>query len=240
MAETAGQAGVTPQIRLAVALVLAFACASVTRLEMLPMIAALALTVFVLSGTPIACLRRLFPAAFLAAVIFLVLAFFSGAEVLWALGPLHLRRDGVEAGALIAGRLLVIVTITLSLLGTLAPNRLAEAMRGLGLPVLVSDILALTLRYMGEMRAQLDRAENARRLRGGKNGLRGLQERGMMIAHILIATQYRAETVWAAMRLRGHGQHEPPHAVLGPRDWFVMAAALATGISVVALDRVWL
>lgn len=240
MAEAAGQAGLTPQIRLAVALVLAFACASVTRPETLPVIAALALTVLALSVTPLTCLRRLLPAALLAAAIFLVLAFFSGAEVLWTFGPLRLRREGVEAGALIAGRLLVIVTITLSLLSTLPPHRLAEALRGLGLPALVSDILALTLRYMGEMRAQLDRAETARRLRGGQNGWRGLPERGMMIAHVLIATQNRAETVWAAMRLRGHGRHEPPRAVVGPRDWMVLGAALMVGASVVAFDRGWI
>lgn len=237
MAEAAPRLPDCPRTRLIVALILAFAFASVTQITSLPLLAAFALAALVASGQPLAVLARLRAPAMLALAIALALALFSGSDTLWQAGPLHLRSDGVAAGALVALRLLAIVTLTLVLLGSLPPHKLAEALRSLGLPAILSDLVMLTLRYIDEMRARLARAEAARRLRGGGAGSRALPERAAVFATALIHGQHRADRVWAAMRLRHYGAARPATRPFGLHDLLWIGAALALAAALVWLDR---
>lgn len=227
-----------PRIRLLLALILAFATASITQLSTLPLAVLAALILATLSGQTRTVLVRLRWAALLGAAILVSLTLFSGTETLWQAGPLRLRRDGLETGMLIAARLLAIVSMTLALLGSLPPPQLAQACRGIGLPGLISDLMMLTLRYIDDMRQELGRVELARRLRGGRPGWQALGSRGMIMATALVRSQYRADRVWAAMRLRGHerAQHRGQTAPTRT-DILWIAAALAVAVLIIVQDR---
>ncbi|NBB96960.1 MAG: cobalt ECF transporter T component CbiQ [Alphaproteobacteria bacterium] len=223
---------ITPRARILASLVLAFAVSAVTSPIMLPLLAMLAGVALWLGRAP---WRRLRAPLVLAAVFVLGLGLASGTTVLLPLGPLALHAEGVQAGAMIAARMLAIVALVRALLGRLSPQALADGLRGLYLPPVMADMTLLTLRYLDDARAELARAELARRLRGGPVGWRGLPDRAMILAASLIRAQDRAERVWAAMRLRGHGALRaaawPSAGELG-----VIGLAMACAAALLALD----
>lgn len=227
-----------PRARLAMALILAFGFAALGRVETLPVALVAALAIAWASGDTARVLRGLRSAVVLAGAFLVVLPLVVGPTVLWQAGPLRLRAEGMEAGLLVAGRLLAIVTVTLSLLATLPPHQLAAGLRGLRVPMLLADLMLLTLRYMAELRDTLLRARLARRLRGGRPGWRDLPGQGMTLAAALIRGQRRAETVWAAMRLRGHaaGLTAPLPQMTGRDRAGITLAALLAG-AILLLDR---
>lgn len=248
---SARRAPVQARTRLVAAVVLAFGFAAVTQAALVPLMLGLALALALGLGVaqpdgrraPLAALaarlaRGLRLPLVLALAALLTLPFLSGSTVIWQAGPLALRAEGLAAGALLAGRLVAIVTVALALLGPVAPMQLVAGMRGLGLPALMADLAALTLRYLDDLRAELARMRLARRLRGGREGWRALGAEGMILAAVLIRSHRRAERIWAAMRLRGHGAASvPPLPAPTGRDRAAMAAAVAVAVAVVVLDR---
>ncbi|TVQ56978.1 MAG: cobalt ECF transporter T component CbiQ [Rhodobacteraceae bacterium] len=227
-----------PRARLAMALVLAFGFAAVERAQTVPMLLTTAALIAIAAGTPTRTLRKLRGPLVLAAAFLVVMPLVAGPTTLWRAGPLRLRAEGLEAGLLLAGRLLAIVTVTLALLSTLPPHRLAAALRGLGAPALVADLMLLTLRYATEFREEMLRARLARRLRGGRRGWRDVGGHAATLAAALIRGQRRAEAVWTAMRLRGHASTlVAPTSALRPRDVGGVACAVGLALAAVALDR---
>ena len=222
----------SPRARIVASLVLAFALSGVTSAAMLPVLLLIAALALWQARGPWRWLRAPLGLA-LAFVLGLGLA--SGTTVLLPLGPLALHAEGVQAGAMIAARMLAIVALVRALLGRLSPQALADGLRGLYLPPVMADMTLLTLRYLDDARAELARAELARRLRGGPVGWRGLPDRAMILAASLIRAQDRAERVWAAMRLRGHGALRaaawPSVGELG-----VIGLAMACAAALLALD----
>jgi cobalt/nickel transport system permease protein len=180
--------------------------------------------------------RRLRAPFGLAAVFVLGLGLAAGDSVALRLGPVLLHREGLHAGTMIAARMLTIVAVVWLLLGRLSPQALADGLRGLGLPALMADMTLLTLRYLDTARAELARAELARRLRGGPTGWRALPDRAMILAAGLIRAQDRAERVWSAMRLRGHGAARPV-ARVGLAELAAPLLAIAMGAALLWLDR---
>lgn len=228
----------TPRARLVIALILAFGIAAIQTLAALPLVVLIAVSVTLASGQAYLVLQRLRGPALLALGVLVVLSLSSGQSVLAQLGPVALRLDGVQAGALIALRLLSIVALTLALLTPLSAFQLAGALRGLGVPVLMADLALLTMRYLDEVSAELRRAHLARRLRGGRAGWRALPEHAALLATSLIRAQSRAERLWAAMRLRGYGTGlAMPVAPLRAPDWLAMGAATGAALAVLWLDR---
>ena len=217
------------------ALVLAFGVAAVRDLAIVPVLLALACGVVWATATPV--LRRLRGPAVLAAGIALGLALTAGETVLWRAGPLALRAEGLAAGALVAGRLLAIVAMTLALLAPLTPQEPATGLRRLGLPAAMADLALLTLRYVDELQAELGRARLARALRGGVGGWRALPDHGLILAAALIRAEARAERLWAAMRLRGHGAQALDALPLGMGGWARIGLAVLAALTLVALDR---
>lgn len=228
----------SPRARLVIALLLAFGIASVQGLAVLPWVIALAVAVVLACGHSRLVLRRMRGPAALALGLALVLPLISGGAVLAQLGPLTLRLEGLQAAALIAGRLLAIVAVTLALLAPLTPFQLVAGLRGLRLPALMSDLALLTLRYLDEVRTDLRRAQLARQLRGGRGGWHALPDHARLLATSLIRAQARSERLWAAMRLRGYGAGlAPPLAPLLARDWAAITGAAILACGVIWLDR---
>ncbi len=230
MAET------SPRARLILALVLAFGFASVQGLAVLPLVMALALGVVLAFGAGRVVLRRMRAPLVLVLGIVLVLPVISGPTVLAQIGPLALRLEGLQAAALIAGRLLSIVAVTLALLATLSPFDLVAGLRALRVPALMTDLALLTLRYLEEVTAELRRGAIARRLRGGKRGWQALPDHALGLASSLIRAQARSERLWAAMRLRGYGMAPGPDAASLQR----FERVAITGAVIVALGVIWL
>ncbi|WP_223814251.1 energy-coupling factor transporter transmembrane component T family protein [Roseicitreum antarcticum] len=229
---------VSARARLVVVVVLAFGIASVEGLTVMPLIAAIAAGGLLASGQLRHIMARMRGAFALALAFLMVLPLVAGHTPLAQLGPLTLYLEGAQAGALIGGRLLAIVALTLGLLSTLPVFQLVAGLRGLGLPPLMADLALLTLRYLDEVSAQLARARLARRLRGGVRGWRALPDHALLLATGLIRAQARSEALWAAMRLRGYGAGLAARATpLGPRDWAAMLGAGAVAVALVALDR---
>ena len=224
--------------RLVMAFGLAFGFASVQNLAVLPALWIIAGAGVLASGRAWQILLRLRGAAVLAGAFMLILPLIAGETVLARLGPLVLYLEGAQAGALIAGRLLAIVAVTLALLSPLSPFELVAGMRALGVPALMADLALLTLRYMDEVAAQLARARLARRLRGGKSGWRGLPDHALLLATSLIRAQARSEQLWAAMRLRGYGAGlAAPAPPVSTRDWAFMTGAGVLVLAVIWVDR---
>nr|WP_274600114.1 CbiQ family ECF transporter T component [Halorhodospira abdelmalekii] len=227
-----------PRARLAMALFLAFGFAAVEQVTTLPLLLVLALLLACASGQLWSLLRRLRAPLVLAGALLLVFPLVAGPTVLWQAGPLRLHVEGLQFGLLFAGRLLAIVTVTLALLATLPPHRLAAGLRGLKVPGVLADLLLLTLRYLEELRGEIVRACLARRLRGGRSRWRDLPGYGLLLAAALIRGQRRAATVWAAMRLRGHsGALAAPLAPMVARDWAGVALAAGLALLVLLGDR---
>lgn len=222
--------------RLVVVLALGFGIAAVQGLAVLPFVIALAVAVVLASGQARLVLRRMRGPAALALGLGLVLPLIAGETLLAQLGPIALRLEGVQAAALIAGRLLAIVAITLALLAPLTPFQLVAGLRGLRLPALMTDLALLTLRYLDEVSADLRRAHLARQLRGGRRGWRALPDHARLLATSLIRAQARSERLWAAMRLRGYSTGLAlPVAPLQARD-----RAAITGAAILACGVIWL
>ncbi len=221
-----------------IVLVLAFGIAAVQGLVALVVAVILAIGVVLATGRARQVVARLRAPTALALAILLALALSAGDTTLAQIGPLRLRQEGGAAGVLIAGRLLSILAITLALLAPLSPFRLVAGLRGLGLPLVMADLALLTLRYLDESAAELRRARLARALRGGTSGWRALPDHAMLLVTGLIRAQSRADRVYAAMRLRGHGAGVgPPSPGLRAADLAAIGAAIGAGLMLVMLDR---
>ncbi len=210
-----------PRCKLLGLMTLMFAFAFVERVWLVPVMLAIALSLYAASRLPLSFLRsRLrYPGYFLLGVVVL-LPFFSGQTVLWQMGPLALRQEGLSAMLLIAGRFLAIVTTGFILLGTTPFLTLVAALRSLGLPPVLADMTLLTYRYLFDLAETLSQMKLAMRLRGFGQDQSG-DRRGRAIPFLprrsklgnlsalagtlLIRSYEQSERVYKAMRLRGYG-----------------------------------
>jgi len=229
------------RLRLLAAGLLAFACASVSQPLLVPPMLVLALGVGLAAGMSAGgMLRALRLPGVLVLALVLLLPFSGGGEALARFGPLTLHADGLTAAGLIAGRALAIVLITVALLGQTPIAQLLAGLRALGTPALMVDIALMMHRHLVEIRRDLTAMRLAARLRGEpwRARIGTLRTFGWTLAALLLRSHERAERIWLAMRLRGHGRvaHERlPAPTRG--DWLrfsillllALALALAGG-----------
>jgi len=197
-------------------LALIFAFAFVQNLRLVPAMLAVALLVYGLSRLPLSFLaaRLCYPGLFILGVV-AFLPFLSGPTVLWQWGWLSIRQEGIMALLLVVGRFLSIVTLGLVLFGTTPFLAVVKAMRSLGLPALLADMLLLTYRYLFVLLEMLTTMQRSMRLRGFRyhkpqqKGWRASGQRLQRVASLLgtlfIRSYEQAEQIYVAMRLRGYG-----------------------------------
>lgn len=191
-------------------IVLIFAFSYVRDLLLLPVMVAVTAAIYILSRLPVSfILNRLrYPSVFLL-VIILVLPFVSGQTIILNLGPLDLRQEGLLSVLLIAVRFLSILVIGLVLFGTAPFLNTIKAMRALGLPSIMADMVLLAFRYLHEIGSDLRKMQTAARLRGFHHhglSLRGLSVPAWLGGSLLVRSYERSEWVYKAMLLRGYGQ----------------------------------
>jgi cobalt/nickel transport system ATP-binding protein len=200
-----------PRVKFVALFALIVAFSLVRDLAYVPLMLAVTALIFALSRLPLGFLitRLRYPGVFLLALV-VILPLFSGQTVLWQVGPLAIRTEGLTLMLLVVARFTAILTVSLVIFGTMTLTTSAQTLRGLGVPALLVDMLLLTLRYLFEFADMLARMQTAMRLRGFSVRRSGLNRRsaaqvGGLIGTLLIRSFEQAEHVYKAMRLRGYG-----------------------------------
>lgn len=199
-----------PRFKLIGFLALIFAFSFVRELHLLPAMLLVTVCTYVASGLPGSFIlgRLRYPSLFLLVVV-LILPFVSGDTVLFGIGPLDVHEEGLKSAVLIATRFLCILTVGLIMFGTAPFVTSVKAMRALGLPAIMADVVMLAFRYLFEIEEYLHRMEIALRLRGFRSrrlSIRGFSTLAWLGGSILVRSYERSEWVYRAMIMRGYGQ----------------------------------
>lgn len=195
-----------PKYKLIGLFALIFAFAFVEDLRLLPAMLGVTAILYKMSGLPILFLsnRLAYPGFFLLGVVVL-LPFLSGETVLWQWGWLTLRQEGILAMTLVVGRFLSILTLSLILIGTTPFITTVKAMRSLGLPLILADMMLLSYRYLFEIAANLTQMQQAMRLRGFQNRAKHWRRIVALTGTLLVVSYEQSERIYKAMQLRGYG-----------------------------------
>lgn len=231
-----------PRCKLIGLMVLIFAFSFIRDLRMLLAMVVVTITIYIISKLPVSfILRRLRYPSFFLLVVVLILPFVSGQTIVMSIGPLDLRQEGLIAVLLIATRFLSILTIGLILFGTAPLLTTIKAMRALGLPAILADMVLLSFRYLHEIGSDLQKMQISMSLRGFNK--RRFSTRALSIAawlggSILVRSYERSEWVYKAMILRGYGHAPPPRGEFQThsRDVITLGVFLLTAAGFIAGD----
>lgn len=231
-------AKVDGRIRLASLFILSLALSSIDELRAVPIMIALAVIVWAMSGLSLGYLiKRLRYPSILIFMFVAMLTFFAGGTDLYVLGPLRVREEGLRAAALLASRFYSILTLTIACFSVTTLLGNIRAMRGLGMPYILVDIALLMARYLEVLAADIERMSIAMRLRGYKSkkwSLETVKTSAWLAGSMLVRSYDRAEGVYKAMRLRGYG-YEPakkPRHPLHAADWLVLLAVIIISVAI--------
>ncbi|MCC5898358.1 MAG: cobalt ECF transporter T component CbiQ [Phormidium sp. GEM2.Bin31] len=224
---------------------LIFAFSAVDVLQLLPVMLLMTGVLYKLSRLPGSYLRQRlhYPGYFLlGAVVLLPLT--TGETVLLDLGWLQVRWEGILAAIPIVVRFLCIVTLTLVLFGTSPLATTLRAMRSLGVPSLITDMMLLFYRYLYDLLDRLRQVQTAMRLRGfnpTELSWRTLRVLAALTGTLLVTSYEQSEQVYQAMRLRGYGQRTTQQvaAPIQAPDAIALAVLLLLAAGLV-MAQVWL
>ncbi len=222
---------------------LMFAFASVSHLWLLPPMLLVTAALYALSRLPLSFLlhRLRHPAPFMLAVV-LLLPFTGGSTMVLLPGPLALHQEGTRAALLIVCRFISIMTLSMVLSGTSPMLHIIRAMRSLGLPALLTDMMLFFWRYLHDIAGNLGRMQTAMRLRGFRArrlSRRTLTTLAALIGTLLIRSYEQSERVYRAMRLRGSGAARPvcSRARATPNDTLALAGVVLLALGFVLADH---
>ncbi|MGB5833300.1 MAG: energy-coupling factor transporter transmembrane component T, partial [Thiohalocapsa sp.] len=138
-------------------------------------------------------------------VFLFTLPFTVAGDPLFHLGSLAASTQGLELALAILLRANAVLLVTLALLGTLEPARLAQALARLGVPENFVHLLLLTLRQIqltGDEYARLRQAMRARAFvpRSNRHTWNSV---GWLMGMLLVRSLGRSRRVLDAMRCRG-------------------------------------
>jgi len=201
-----------PRCKLVALFALIIAFSFVQQLLLLPAMVMVTLVYYSASQLPVAFLlsRLRYPGFFLVAIA-VMLPLAVGSTIVFQIGPLAVRQEGLLALALIVTRFLCILTVGLVLFGSAPFLTNVKAMRSLGLPSVLADMTLLSYRYIEQFGDDLARMQTAMRLRGfraSKFSLRNLGILASLAGSLLVRSYEQSEQVYKAMILRGYG-HAP-------------------------------
>lgn len=186
----------------------AFALTAVA-LHRLPLLAAALLLALVLAGLArlpmVTTVRRMLAMDAFMVPILILLPFTVQGEAIAAIGGWAVSLAGVEQ----AGRIMLtanaVVLALLALVGTIEPALLGHALRGLGLPEKLTQMLALTTRYVAVLHREYGRLRQAMRARAfrARGTLHTWRSLGYLFGMLLVRSVERAERIGEAMKCRG-------------------------------------
>ncbi len=221
------------RLKLIGAMLLVFAFAAAGDIRMVPVMVACALLVFIMASLPFSFLvSRLKVPGFFLLVMALVIPFFSGTTVLLSLGPVSLKQEGCIQMLLIAAKFFCIITVLAVLFASTPISAMVAAMRSLGLPLLLADMLMFTYRYIFQLTDDFRRARTAARLRGVRvKSMSSIRSVSYIVGSLLVRSQAQAERVFRAMTLRGYGNRESYQRNRKPGAGDIMAFSLCLLLS---------
>lgn len=194
---------IEPRLRVLQTVLLAAACAVMTRPAPLALLLAGAIALCLLARIPARVhLRRLLPLNAMLAV---------ACAGLFLTEPAPGATDpAVRAMALVLKANTLLLALT-ALVGTLEPAALGDALERLRVPRAFTRLLLLTVRYVEVLRREMGRMRQAMRVRGFRPALdrRTLQCLGHLVGMLLVRAFDRADRVAMAMRCRGYAGHFP-------------------------------
>jgi cobalt/nickel transport system permease protein len=225
-------------------LALIFAFSFVKELWLLPLLLTITVVIYAISRLPASFLvtRLKYPGVFLLAAA-VVLPLFSGTTVLFQLGPLAVRQEGLLAFLLVAVRFFCILTLGIVLFGSAPFLTSVKAMRALRLSPVLADMMLLAYRYIFEIGHEFQTMETAMRLRhfdARRLSARGLRTLAALSGTLIVRSYEQSERIYKAMVLRGYG-HGAAGSVAAAaqfkatrRDGVALALMLALAAAVVA------
>lgn len=233
-----------PRTKLIGLLVLIFAFSTVQEWPLLLPMYLITAALFLLSKIPGHFLRsRLKLPGYFIAFLVILLPFISGSTELVRLGPLALRQEGLFNALMIASRFVCIIAVTLVLFGTAPFITSIKALRGLGLPDILADMILLTYRYLFEMADTLQAMRTAIRLRGfngGKFSIENLKTLSSLIGSLLVRSYEQAEQVYNAMILRGYGTGNLTADIFRTTPMDIALTAVTVGLAAALVIGQWL
>lgn len=157
------------------------------------------------------------------------------------IGPLSASQEGLARAGIIAAKVSASVLFLTLLFAATDPAELGTALRTLRLPEPLVRILTGVLRYLGLIRAEMRRLQEAMRLRAFRPGSNRHTWRsyGNLIGMTLLRAIHRADRIEEAMRLRGYSgrflAQAPPRPARS--DWIAGLCLLATAATLLLWDR---
>lgn len=190
--------------------VLIFSMAFVTKLILLPIIFVTSLFVAILSRLPfLFIIKRLQLPGVLIVVVALLTLFYTSGTPLIQFGTVAITKEGISSFLFILIRFVSIVFLMVVLFETTPFANLVKAMRTLGLPLLLCDMMVFSYRYIFELWNDFQTMKISMKMRGFKEkGLRSLGTWALLTGTLFIRSYEQSERVYHAMALRGYG-HAP-------------------------------
>lgn len=163
-----------------------------------------ALASVILSGLPPSeILKRFRIPLLLVLSVALVIAFSSGSRIIVRIMFLSLREEGLVKGGILTGRLVCILTTGLVLFNAFPHGENLRAMRKLGFPSIIVDMILLTGRFIHQFRSQLSTMKKALQVRGYSFGKVRMGTLSMIAGSLLVNGYSQSEEVYRAIILRG-------------------------------------
>lgn len=185
--------------------------------------------------------RRLLHVEGFMLLLFIMLPLTMPGPPIARVGPLAVSADGLALAALIALKVSASVLLLAVLVGSMEPARLGATLHALHVPERFNRLLVMTARYVELVRAETMRLRESMRARGfrPRSNRHTWRSYGHLVGMVLVRALDRAERVTEAMRCRGYSGRYP-YATFAPpafRDWTAAAAVSATGLLLLAVDR---
>ncbi len=232
------------RLKIASLLLLILAFALVETVWLLPIMFAITLGIYALSGLPFAFLRsRLTVPGYFILALVIFLPFVAGTTEMATVGPLTIREEGLLQAGLIIGRFFCIFTTAIVLFSTNTFLNAIRALRGLKFPDIMADMVLLTYRYLFEINTLFSTIRTAARLRGFQGNLfapNTIKTVTSLAGHLLVRSYEQSQQVYTAMVLRGYGTdgakvyHQKPTTA----DYLKTALTLITAITLFVLSQV--
>lgn len=196
-----------PRIKLIAFMILIFTFSLVDTLNLLPVMLTLTMIIFYFSNLPFKYLvSRLKLPGFFIIMLAVILPLFYGKIVLVQLGFLSIKQEGSLHLILVMVKFISILTLGIILFGTTPFQINVKAMRSLGLPLLLTDMVLFSYRYLFEFAAMFRGMQTAIRLRGFQEGkIKSIKTYAHLAGTMLVRSYEQSDRVYKAMILRGYG-----------------------------------
>ncbi|MBL8579896.1 MAG: cobalt ECF transporter T component CbiQ [Mesorhizobium sp.] len=184
--------------------------------------------------------RRLMHVEGFLLLLFVTLPFTVPGTTLFELGPLVATNEGLERALVLATKVAGSVLLLMLFFADAEPVQISVALRWLGIPETLVRIFLGVVRYLGLIRQEFARLQDAMRLRSfrPKSNRHTWRSYGYLVGMLLLRAMERADRVEEAMRLRGYAGRFPSTAQAAPtlRDWIVGTAFVSFTLLVLIWD----